>query len=251
MRYGWFTRPKDRFTHPPRSALRNALRTTQIAIRSQLSGGTEYRTSRPHVIVVTSALAQEGKTVFCVSMARMLAADGVRVMLIDADLRCPRVGPALGAARGGDLVDLLEGNKPLEDVIRVDSKSGLHFVVGRSGIENPQSILSGMAFQQFLQGCALRYNIVIIDTPPVLEAIDAAVVAPMADACIYLVRWGRTPLDTVLAGLRLLHLCKVSISGIVLSRVRLSRHPGYSGYPPSGGDEIYPLPYQAASQIKR
>jgi capsular exopolysaccharide synthesis family protein len=248
LRHGWFGRPEDKIVQQRGAVLRDSLRITQIAIRPQAIDKHSYAVSRPQVILVTSALSHEGKTTFCISMARMLAADGKRVMLIDADLRCPRVGPALGAEAGGDLIDLLECTRPFEDAIRIDAKSGLHYLTSRSSIENPQSVLSGVAFQQLIQACSRSYDAIIIDTPPVLVAPDSAIIAPLADTCVFLARWGHTPLDSIQAGLRLLHLCKVKVSGIVLSRVRAARS---SGYAPYGGQDIYPPVHQAASQIDR
>ena len=95
---------------------------------------------------------------------------------------------------------------------------------------------------------AQSYDAIIIDTPPVLVAPDSAIIAPLADTCVFLARWGHTRLDSIQAGLHLLHLCKVKVSGIVLSRVRAARS---SGYAPYGGQDIYPPLHQAASQIDR
>jgi capsular exopolysaccharide synthesis family protein len=248
IRHGWFERPEDKIARQSGAALRDSLRVTQIAIRPQALERHGPVIPRSHVLMVTSALAREGKTTFCISMARMLAADGKRVMLIDADLRRPSVGSVLGAKAGGDLVDLLNRTRPLEDVVRIDAKTGLHYVTVRPGVENPQTILSGAAFHHLLQACSQGYDAIIIDTPPVMTAPDAAVIAPLTDACIFMARWGRTPVESVLAGLRLLHLCKVKVSGIVLSRVRESR---YSAYAPYSGQDIYPPFHPVATQVDR
>jgi polysaccharide biosynthesis transport protein len=251
MRHRWFARHRYRVRQSDGSAMRDALRVTQIAIRQHLTDVNRHAALRSQVVMVTSALAGEGKTTFCISLARMLAADGKRVMLIDADLRRPRVGLALKVAEGGDFVDLLEGTKSAEDVVCIDAKSGLHFVTSRSAIDNPQSLLTGVAFQRFLQVCISTYDIVIIDTPPVLSAVDSAVVAPLVNVCIFLARWGHTPLSTILAGLRLLYLCKVRIGGVVLSRVPKTHYRNYSEHPSFSGQVIYPPLYQPASQVQK
>ena len=241
----WLRHPEDSVGQGG-GALRDALCVTQIAIRPQARDCTKIVAPRPHVLLVTSALAHEGKTTFCVSMARMLAMDGKRVMLIDADLRRPRVGAALGDKAADGLVDLLIRNRPLEDAVCVDAKTGLHYLSAHRGIENPKAVLSGNAFQQLIWDCSRLYDTIIIDTPPVMMAPDAAVVAPLADACLFMARWGRTPVESVLAGLRLLHLCKVTVSGIVLNRVVQTRH---SAYAPYRGQDIYPPLRPASSQI--
>ncbi len=243
---GWLRHPEDSISQGTGGALRDALCVTQIAIRPQARDCTKIAAPRPHVLLVTSALAHEGKTTFSIAMARMLAMDGKRVILIDADLRRPRVGAALGNKAGDGLVDLLTRNWPLEEAVCVDPKTGLHYLPAHRGIENPQAALSGDVFQQLIRDCSRLYDAIIIDTPPVMLAPDAAVVAPLADACVFMARWGRTPVESVLAGLRLLHLCKVKVSGIVLNRVCQTRHPAYAPY---RGQEIYPPLRPASSQI--
>ncbi|MBP2300868.1 GumC family protein [Azospirillum picis] len=246
-RRGWLQHPEDSIGQGTGGALRDALCVTQIAIRPQAPGRSRTIAARPQVLLVTSALAHEGKTTFCISMARMLAMDGKRVMLIDADLRRPRVGSALGAGKAGaGLVDLLTGNRPLEEAVAVDAKTGLHYLSAHRCLDNPQAALAGEAFQQLIRDGSRLYDVIIIDTPPVMVAPDAAVVAPLADACVFMARWGRTPVESVLAGLRLLHLCRVAVSGIVLNRVCQTRH---SAYAPYRGQDIYPPLRPAASQI--
>lgn len=243
---GWLRHPEDSIGQEAGSTLRDALCVTEIAIRPQARDCAKIAAPRPHVLLVTSALAHEGKTTFCISMARMLAMEGKRVMLIDADLRRPRVGAALGNKAADGLVDLLTRNWPLEEAVCVDAKTGLHYLPAQRGIENPQAVLSGDAFQQLIRDCSRFYDAIIIDTPPVMLAPDAAVVAPLADACVFMARWGRTPVESVLAGLRLLHLCKVTVNGIVLNRVGQTRH---SAYAPYRGQDIYPPLRPASSPI--
>lgn len=246
--HGWPRRPEDRIGRASGAVLRDSMRAAQIAIGPDAIDRFRSIVPRPQVLLVTSALAHEGKTTFCLSMARMLAADGKRVMLIDADLRKTHHRSDLRTRGGGDLIDLLDGRRPLEDVVLADAKTGLHHLAARSRPENPQAVLSGAAFQQLIQACSRAYDAIIIDTPPVMVAPDAVVVAPLADACVFIARWGHTPMESVLAGLRLLHVCKVKVSGIVLNRVRETR---FSSYAPYSGQDIYPPAYPVASQLGR
>ena len=239
----WHRQPETYVVRHPNSRLGEALRASLIAMVQSSGGMSAGGSVRPHVMMVTSAVPREGKTSYCLSLARLAAADGQRVLLIDADLRVSRLSRRLGtpSTPPGDLIDLLTGAKPFNEVVQTDALSGAQFLSGRPGFPKPHVVLAAPAFQHLIHFAATRYDLVIIDTPPILSATDAAIVGVLADVSVYIIRWGSTAREAVLAGLRRLGLCGVTLNGVVLSRVNLRRHQRYpagEAYCPSQGTII-------------
>jgi capsular exopolysaccharide synthesis family protein len=191
------------------------------------------------IVLVTSSVPNEGKTAFCVSLARSLAVDGHKVLLIDADLRRPGVARCLGGSSKGRMVDLVEGKIGLDEAVQIDRRSGAHYLTaGRSKL-HPQDLLNALETNMVLEAARRSYEIILIDTPPILIAADAALVARNCDCCLFFIRWGTTTREQVQSALRRLALYKVKVSGTVLSHVNLRRHSQYAageGYHRSYGD---------------
>jgi capsular exopolysaccharide synthesis family protein len=215
-------RPEDYILRRPESQFNEALRTTRAAIALSQEEGLGK------VILVTSAIPGEGKTAFCLSLARSLAADDHKVLLIDADLRRPGIARALGAASSGHLSELLAGEIDLREAIHVDGKSGAHYIAAREGRFNPQDLLGSDRMQLLIAEARAAYEIIIVDSPPILVGADAAIVAKFVDHCLFFIRWGGTARDYVVNALRRLELYKVTVNGIVLSHVNVRRHARYA-----------------------
>jgi capsular exopolysaccharide synthesis family protein len=195
------------------------------------------------VILVTSSVPNEGKTAFCLSMARSLAADGHKVLLIDGDLRRPGVAKSFGSSTGGRMTELLEGKIELQDAVQLDGKSGAHYLAARHDGSHPQDVLNSIRTEIVLDKARRNYDIVLIDTPPILVAADAAIVAKFCDRCVFFVRWGATSRERVVNALRRLMLYNVRVSGVVLSHVNLRRHAQYAT------GEGYYRPYGQVPQL--
>lgn len=176
------------------------------------------------VLLVTSSVPNEGKTAFCLAMARSFAVDKHKVLLIDADLRRPGVARCFGEGREGRLTDLIEGHATLSEAVQVDKRSGAHYLAGQVGGMHPQDVLSSARIQDVVGEARKSYDLILIDTPPILVAADAALLAGLADCRLFFIRWGMTPREQVLSALRRFGLYHVDISGIVLSHVNRRRH---------------------------
>jgi capsular exopolysaccharide synthesis family protein len=180
-----------------------------------------------NVILVTSTAPGEGKTTFCEAFAVQLARMGRRVLIIDGDLR--RRDTSRRAPGGGtDLKTMLERGLPYDGVVRHDPRLGVDIAPTFSFTPEPDSLLNSEQMQQFITIASHDYDTVIIDSPPIGAVHDAAILAAMAAHCIYLVQWGKTPKDAVLAGLRKLHKFDGQIKvRSVLTQVHIRRYANY------------------------
>jgi capsular exopolysaccharide synthesis family protein len=155
----------------------------------------------PQVVVITSALPLEGKTTIASYLALALADIGKRVLLIDADLRSPRLHEQFGTANGSGLTNLLESDAVPETV-------GLNTSVVRTSIQGIDLMPSGPAGKtvarllasdklgELVAGLRDKYDTILIDTPPVLLFPDARVIGRHSDGVVLVVRSNQTPLAT-------------------------------------------------------
>jgi capsular exopolysaccharide synthesis family protein len=180
-------------------------------------------------ILVTSALSGEGKSLLAVSMARIAAQAGRRVALIDADLRAPRLHALLGVARDPGLADVLAGQIGSVEP-HIDGVTGLRFLAAGGDIGHPADLLARPKAKELLAALAAEYDLIIIDSPPVLSAIDAQLLGQLADRTIFVVQWGKTSRDVAQTALRLLYDAGARLGGIALSKVDLRKYGRY-GHP--------------------
>ncbi len=216
--------PEDYVVDKPLSSYGEALRTVRTAIHFS---NVDHP---PKVVMVTSATPGEGKTTTCLSLARALAKTGNRILLIDADLRRSRVALAMGLSDvHGGLSAALTGEKTLAEVTQRDPLVSTLSVIAATGkTPNSHDLLGSHQMQRIVREAAAIYDLVIIDTPPILAVSDAAMVARVCDATIYLVRWSKVSQDLVLQALKQLKTFNTRIAGIVLTQVNLNEHAKYT-----------------------
>ncbi|MCR9152385.1 MAG: CpsD/CapB family tyrosine-protein kinase [Rhodobacteraceae bacterium] len=149
------------------------------------------------------------------------------------NLRLPALAKLLRADDGGPgLLSVLEGSASLDEAIFKDAETGLNVLMTkpsepRSNI-NAADILSSHKFQALIAELKARYDLVILDTPPVLVVTDARILAREADAVVYVVRWDNTPRGAVTEGLKELKSVNAPIAGLALTLVDESRASRYS-----------------------
>ena len=199
------------------------------AVFASLIGGRHHdEATGGRVLMVTSALPGEGKTSFSVALGRAAAARGLAVVVVDCDLRCssmrghfPPTGPGAAMGLGPEPGPRSELNPGFADLV-IDP-TGLHVLVTRTRSDNPHAILASAGLPRALEQLRAKYDIIIIDTPPVLAVPDVMSVAPMADDVVMLVGWRQSPRAAVIAALRALRRAHIQVNGIVLSKVDLRR----------------------------
>jgi succinoglycan biosynthesis transport protein ExoP len=180
--------------------------------------------ARPKLLMVTSALPKEGKSVFTVELARNMATAGWRVLLLECDFCCPSLAGYLGVPDGPGLCEILSGSSlgATENLIRQPARNLDVILAGKMG-GNSQEMLASRRMNALLRDVRGRYDLVIMDTPPVLPVADALVLGKQADATLAVVQWEKTPRDAVTNTIRLLRNSGTPIMGVVMTRVDLKK----------------------------
>lgn len=187
----------------------------------------------PKSILITSSVPLEGKSTIAASLARQSARSGLRVILIDADLRRPRLHELIGLANQNGLSDVLTGRADPEAAIKRDEKSGLDFLPAGVGVISPPDLFRSSTMKILLEETAAYYDLVIIDSPPVAAVSDSFTLSGLVDKAVYVIRWETTPRNVALAGIRQMLDAGADLAGVILSRVDFKKHARYS-YADSG-----------------
>jgi capsular exopolysaccharide synthesis family protein len=211
-------------THP-RSSTAECCRT----IRTNLTFMSADRPQR--AIVVTSANPREGKTTVTISLAISLAQSGNRVLLVDTDLRKPRIHKAFGLSNAKGATSVLVGEHSVKDAVQQTEIPGLEFLACGPIPPNPSELLHTAQFRELVTELARRYDHVLFDSPPLAAVTDAAIIAPQVDGVLLVVHGQKTTRDAMRSALRQLSDVGAHITGGVLNDVDLSaRHYGYGSY---------------------
>jgi polysaccharide biosynthesis transport protein len=195
-------------------------------------------------LVVTSAAPGEGKTLTAANLAVTLAYDGLRVLLVDCDIRRPRVHGLFHLPRAPGLMELLTASTapggPRLPAIRDTSVVGLSVLPCGALPSNAANLLSGTRMKVLLQELREQYDIIVLDTPPVLATADAGIVASLTDGVLLVVRAGATDKGAAQRACQQLANVGARVIGTVLN------DPG--GQVAKEGDYYYPYDYAAEEQ---
>ena len=209
------------------------------ALRTRFYGLQESRSLK--TILVCSSAPEEGKTFVTANLAISLAQNGDnKVLLIDGDLRRPRLHKLMGAPDSPGLADFLAGNTPARDILQrgniqgpessgqASALSKLTFIPSGLCSENSLELLAGQRLQELITSVAPYFNWILIDSAPVLVASDTVQMARCVDAVLLVVRCGKTPYE--MAQRAQAALDGAPIAGVVLNDAREpSRKDGYYG----------------------
>jgi capsular exopolysaccharide synthesis family protein len=212
------SRPEHEVIDRPLSAYAEAIRT--IHTNLMLSDVDQ----RPRVVLVTSALPGEGKSTMAISLAQMVAGYGQRVIVIDGDLRRPAIHRLAGVSQKPGLVDWLLNRAALEDVIYSTGPGGLDVIPAGAQPELPPNLLSSDRFKQLLRGLMERYDMVILDSAPVLAVSDTRVLATLAEKTLFVVRWASTSHKVATSALHQLFEAGAQVAGVALMAVDVKAH---------------------------
>ena len=175
-------------------------------------------------IMVISALPQEGKGWMAISLARAAAQSGKKVLLVDCDLHRPMVSNTFSIKAKHTLNDFLDGSSLLKDIVNVDRKTGMHYISSSPDHRNIQRLLESNKMKQMIEAAHNKYDLVIMDSPPVIGMSDVMFLSQLADTAVLAVRWSSTPRHIVQKALQTLSRMEVDLLGAVLTRVPLKQY---------------------------
>jgi capsular exopolysaccharide synthesis family protein len=223
----------------PKSQVAEAFRALRTSLLLSIAG------SEPQTILLTSATPAEGKTTVSMNLAAVLTQRGVKVLLIDADLRRPTVHHRLGLQGMVGLTSVLTGSATLQEALQtVPDLPGLDVLVSGPVPPFPTEMLSSLTMKNLIEECRGKYTHIVMDSPPLLSVTDSIVLARDADAVVLIVRQGKSNKHALRRARDLLLRSGAGISGVVLNAVDTSApdyaaqygYYGYSGYGSEGVD---------------
>jgi capsular exopolysaccharide synthesis family protein len=179
------------------------------------------------LIVVTSAVPREGKSLTSFCLARTLALSGARVCLVDCDLRQRGVTKLIGPRDVG-LVEVVQDKVPLDEALVHDPKSNC-FVLPAAGKSIPYDLFSNPDTDALFEELQARFDYVILDSPPILGVADARILAAKAHRVLYLVQWNKTPIRAAQSATDILNECGANVAGAILTKVNVKDQARY-GY---------------------
>ena len=213
------TSPALQVLKQPISPYSEALRKLYIGL--QLSEAAES----PRTVMFSSAVPGEGKSVVAASLGRMLASNGKRVLLIDCDWRRPTLHRIFGCPNRGGLAALLDDEPaPLNEIIHSDDLSGVDVIVaGEMTMKSMHSLMSDR-MRIIINQFAKRYDLVILDSSPVLVGSEVLTLSRFVDKVIFSIRWGHTQREVAFDALKQLVEAQADVAGTVFSRVDPKRY---------------------------
>ena len=182
---------------------------------------------RPKVILITSALPNEGKSTVSANLARTLAMGGARVLLVDADLRRGALHGLLGLSRGPGLAELLRQPEDADKLLQTNSLPTLRFIPAGTRTNNPGDLFLRPELDQILTKWRKDFDYVLIDSSPVFATDDAPTLAPKADGTLFVVRSQFSGARQVREALELLQRRQAKILGVVFNRANATARSYY------------------------
>ncbi len=221
-------RPSDRFrliSHvEPQSLIAEAFR----SLRTNIAFARAHHDLR--TIVLTSPGPGDGKSTVACNLATTFAQQGQRTLLVDADLRRAVVNETFEIPRSPGLTDLLVGGARLADVIKAVDVPNLSVLVSGRFPPNPSELLGSPVMRDIIEEAKGSFDMIVIDSPPVLAVTDASVLSSLVDGTIVVVRVGRSARDAVRRAVAQLRVVNGRVLGAVLNDVDFGSGVYYGGY---------------------
>lgn len=214
-----------KLTEDNNRALREAFQTLRTALMLAARG------EGCQVLLVTSSVPSEGKTTASFNLAKVLAAGGARVLLMDGDLRKPRLHHMMKVKNARGLTSLVLGESQLKDVIHgLADTPNLDMVTSGPLPSNPPELFGKQTFKDLLAAARETYDWVVIDSPPTASVTDPVVAAQLVDMVLAVVKYGGPRRQVVADAMRTLKRSGVRVAGVLLNNVDIERDHYYSTY---------------------
>lgn len=185
----------------------------------------------PRTVLVTSSVPSEGKTATAVNLAISLTQSGARVLVIDADMRRPRIGTVFSMRHKAGLSNFLSGVEEIENVIHETPISGLFVIPCGVVPPNPGELLLSIRFKHMFERLSEQFNYIVIDSPPLSNVSDGRIMAAVADGVVFVVRALATSRHVVIRSLDQLEESHSRILGVVLNDYDVHHKGHYYDYP--------------------
>lgn len=205
----------------PRAAYPEAIRSAYTTLRLLTT-----QSDGPLTLVVCSAISGEGKTSVSLSLAAVAALWGQKTIIVDLDLRHPSVAGAIGEKPSKGVLEVIHGRMPLEDAIYRTS-FGFDVLPVAETPRDTAGLIGDPRTRQLISRLREHYDLVLIDTAPLLAVSDGRLAAQLGDSVVLVTRWLFTPLAAVRRALQMLRDCHADTAGIVLYRVSSNRYMYY------------------------
>jgi len=186
--------------------------------------------NHPRSIVFTSSVPAEGKTTTTANLALTMAASGARICVVEGDLRRPRLLDYMGMDGSLGLTNVLIGQAELSDALQQFAESSVHVLGAGSVPPNPSELLGSAAMIETLRELESRFDVVIIDSPPLLAVTDAAILSTIAGGTVVVVGTGRVDRDHLTRSLKSLEAVNGHLLGLVLNLTPAKGTDAYYNY---------------------
>jgi capsular exopolysaccharide synthesis family protein len=240
-----------------RSSIAEAYRALRSSIGFAMADTGQGESRR---LMVTSASKGEGKSLTSVNLAMAMAQDGKRVVLVDADMRRPRLHALLDLPKAPGLSELLVGMRSLDETLLETEIENLQVICAGPIPPNPAELIGSHAFRALLRDLEARADVVILDTPPCIPVTDPLIVAARADGVLLVVQAGETRKEAVRHAVSLLARAHARILGVLMNNIQPNQgaspyyyHYYYYGYYGNGygSEEAHELPSQRSRRATR
>ena len=225
----------------------HAFSASMTSLQAAISTLPRSRPEGARTLLLTSALDAEGKSTTAAALASSMAASGDRVLLLDADLRCPTLHHCFGLEPAPGLAECVGSQASPERAIRQDPITGVHFLAAGEAHLRPLGVLGLAQLRSQLDLWRTQFDAILIDSPPLLTAGDARILAQLSDYVIVVVRWGLTSWGALDRALRTLRESGAQLAGIAVSRVDVRQLSAYDFPDP----RIYGLEQRARVPAQR
>lgn len=217
----------DHVADNPKSAVTETVRGILFRIQNPEAGSIPAK-----VVMVTSPMPRDGKSSLVTSMARVAARDGLRVLAIDCDFRKPALADHIGVVPRWWLNDYLDESLELSDALVQDPKGPCHFLLSKPVVNCTKGFLEQTRLKKLIEETRDFYDLILIDTPPIMKVVDPLILSQHADATVMVVSWREVSRQLIREGIERLETTSTPLIGLVMSRIggKVPENYVYGGY---------------------